>query len=582
MSRETKAGLVVSCSFVCLVAVVLFAKWREKGPSAEATGQPDLALVPSDPTPVQENTVPPAKISKVSEPGPFDTAHAPEQKSAQVAPSTTQPTERAGVKPAVQSQPSLVKNVPAAEFVLPKAATTQTQLPTGGSNPRDTKPTPPMTGSGLTGPAVVNAGGNKPSPSPKAAGATPVSDFPLPDKKDALPTKAVPNTDKRDSPREIVLPGRDDKTMTKTVSPPVDDFPLPSAEARLPAPPPAVTAPSIRKDSVQAPADKNPIAGSSKEPNPFDVIARNDVKTVPGTVTKPANQTPLGQSSAPPSQPSPAITSSQPNPVPPLANSKDSRPADTNAKTVLPPLGAASLERTTDDKSPKEVRLGNPVLSPANQLAQGPRNSSQQLAGERVPNRTPDVAGSGISVVPAPVIIPAVAAPTSPSDGVRQAGVESYDEVTYVCRPNDTFRTISKLFFQTEKYERALALFNRAHPLAIDALRQNPPLLRPGDSVYIPEQRILDKNYQSVIDETANVGAAGQTTPANAIASEKTYRVRANGEMFYEIARRTLGNGERWQEIYRLNPGLDPKDPVAAGTQLRLPADARVDPADVR
>jgi len=113
MSRETKAGLVVSCSFVCLVAVVLFSKWREKGPSAEATSQADLALVPSDPTPVQGNVASAAKISKVSEPGPSDAVHAPNQTSAAVAPSITRPMEKPVVKAAVQSQPSPAKFQPA-------------------------------------------------------------------------------------------------------------------------------------------------------------------------------------------------------------------------------------------------------------------------------------------------------------------------------------------------------------------------------------------------------------------------------------------------------------------------------------
>ena len=287
MSRETKAGLVVSCSFVCLVAVVLFSKWREKGPSAEATSQADLALVPSDPTPVQGNVASAAKISKVSEPGPSDAVHAPNQTSAAVAPSITRPMEKPVVKAAVQSQPSPAKNAPATEFALPKAATSPMfQVPTGASKPRDQQP--PVTGNGLTGSAVVNTGGNKPAPSPKAAGAMPVTDSPLLDKKDSVATKTVPNTDKRDGPREIVLPGRDDKATAKVVSTPVDEFTLPSAETRLPAPPPAVTAPSIRKDPVQTPADKNAVAGGSKEPNPFDAFARSDVKTVPGTATKPA------------------------------------------------------------------------------------------------------------------------------------------------------------------------------------------------------------------------------------------------------------------------------------------------------
>jgi hypothetical protein len=39
-----------------------------------------------------------------------------------------------------------------------------------------------------------------------------------------------------------------------------------------------------------------------------------------------------------------------------------------------------------------------------------------------------------------------------------------------------------------------------------------------------------------------------------------------------------LGNPNRWSEISRLNPQIDPKYPVAGGMTLRMPADARIDP----
>jgi hypothetical protein len=46
--------------------------------------------------------------------------------------------------------------------------------------------------------------------------------------------------------------------------------------------------------------------------------------------------------------------------------------------------------------------------------------------------------------------------------------------------------------------------------------------------------------------------------------------------MLFEIARQTLGDGHRWSEIYRLNPEIRPELAIPGGTQLRLPADARV------
>ena len=53
MTHETKVGLVVSCSFLCLVGVVLFSKLHEQkktGTDAETQAREEAA-VPPEPTP---------------------------------------------------------------------------------------------------------------------------------------------------------------------------------------------------------------------------------------------------------------------------------------------------------------------------------------------------------------------------------------------------------------------------------------------------------------------------------------------------------------------------------------------------
>ncbi len=45
------------------------------------------------------------------------------------------------------------------------------------------------------------------------------------------------------------------------------------------------------------------------------------------------------------------------------------------------------------------------------------------------------------------------------------------------------------------------------------------------------------------------------------------------GDTFKAIARRELGDGERWKEIADLNPGI-PASKLAVGQVLRLPAAA--------
>lgn len=54
----------------------------------------------------------------------------------------------------------------------------------------------------------------------------------------------------------------------------------------------------------------------------------------------------------------------------------------------------------------------------------------------------------------------------------------------------------------------------------------------------------------------------------------QSYQVRNNGETMRDIARRTLGAGERCTDVYKLNPTLHPEDSLSAGTQVHLPSDA--------
>lgn len=49
-----------------------------------------------------------------------------------------------------------------------------------------------------------------------------------------------------------------------------------------------------------------------------------------------------------------------------------------------------------------------------------------------------------------------------------------------------------------------------------------------------------------------------------------------NSETLQDIARRTLGSSERWGDLHKLNPTIQPDTVLTAGTTVRLPADACV------
>jgi MraZ protein len=57
------------------------------------------------------------------------------------------------------------------------------------------------------------------------------------------------------------------------------------------------------------------------------------------------------------------------------------------------------------------------------------------------------------------------------------------------------------------------------------------------------------------------------------------YQVRTAGETMRDIARRTLGAGERWTDVYKLNPSIHPEDSLNVGAVVHLPSDACM-PAD--
>src|SRR6185437_9131684 len=53
-----------------------------------------------------------------------------------------------------------------------------------------------------------------------------------------------------------------------------------------------------------------------------------------------------------------------------------------------------------------------------------------------------------------------------------------------------------------------------------------------------------------------------------------------NQETLQDIARRTLGSSERWGDLQKLNPTIQPDSLLASGTTVRLPADACVQADD--
>jgi hypothetical protein len=268
-----------------------------------------------------------------------------------------------------------------------------------------------------------------------------------------------------------------------------------------------------------------------------------------------------------------------------------------------PPAGVPALSNSDSGNRPAKIVMPSPVALLGNDASgQGSGGTSSRTPGlSSAPDSQPDknTQTSVRGVVPSASAPPGASAPSGgPRTGGTPPLVESYDEEMYVSKPNDTFRSISLEFYRQD-YERALYLFNRNHPLA-DANLKDDPRLKVGQAVYIPPAWILEKYYSAavskkepepstganVLSEKVEAGRPAVVTPTPAgpkekvppPAPERLYRVAANGEWIWNIAVRTLGKGERWVDIYQLNPGLKTEALIPGGRELRLPADARWEP----
>ncbi len=243
---------------------------------------------------------------------------------------------------------------------------------------------------------------------------------------------------------------------------------------------------------------------------------------------------------------------------------------DLNTFGAKPP---ASLAGTTPTSIPP--RRPDPI-----QVAQAPTAGQAPRTGDRLSSIPPLGAAATVSTAPVSVPMPPTAA------ALVTPRVGSWDEEIYHCATGDSLGLISQHYYSSDKYSRALLLFNRDRQPASASLQQEPAVLNTGATLYIPPARVLEEKYPDVItgSPTPKTTATGSSsyspaTPTSST-SARTYRVGPGTETFFEIAQRTLGDGDhRWNEIWRLNPRYGALERIPAGAVLYLPTDARVDAA---
>lgn len=90
-----------------------------------------------------------------------------------------------------------------------------------------------------------------------------------------------------------------------------------------------------------------------------------------------------------------------------------------------------------------------------------------------------------------------------------------------------------------------------------------------------PERPPLPPYNGSAVEQEIAKPQPGEPPLAPAPGPVQIYHVHGR-ETLRDIARRTLGNSARWNDLHKLNPKLNPQELLRTGTTVRLPADACV------
>jgi hypothetical protein len=431
----------------------------------------------------------------------------------------------------------------------------------------------------------------------------------------AAPAEKPPE-EKPPEPQKIVKPVPGDAFAQAGNSKMPADDPAP-APAKTPEPEPMAPPPMITPPASPAAAPVEPPSPAVISPPPMTPA------TPPEPMPPPAPEPMAPTPPAPPSEPmAPAPTPAPMTPAPTPPSPEPMAPAPTPAPTPTPtpPEPAAPTPPAPTTPSPMPVA---PIPTPPDPPPASPPAPTIKPAEPTVvkqpdppaapPPLNPNVANNAVptvAVVPAsginggatldPPRTPAApprdqfTTPTRPA-APPEPRRDSYLEEQYRWKSGDSFAALSTQVYQSPKYADALLKYNQDYPLATREMRQSPPAIAPGQVVWVPPVRILERDYANrisgltpVVTPTARPTVEPVAPPPGLANSGfgnpagQFYRVRQPGESVQEIARRTLRNSGFANRIQALNPSLspDPRLPIPAGTVLRLPPEAQVDAVD--
>jgi nucleoid-associated protein YgaU len=625
IKRETKAGIVALLSFVILIGLLVSNKWktgvlaqvpnREKSKADTRKGA--SSGKPAADSPVRDD---PGDSRAKAQQAAGANPPLPDSQAQRV--SQAVPERPAAPPPTPETAPKSNVTEPATNGALPsladrpktEPAPTPDELPPAPPQPvgavvdNKTNPFPPLPagdtkGLGGTPPAASTvadgprAPGDAPGSDPALAGPPPQ---PAAHAAGEAPPTSLPAMAATEGPagKPRSLMNDVGSTNSNASQPPTPAASNPLA-GPLPAPEPAALPPS----PAERPAPM-PVVGEKGAVDALPVAAAGVAAAVVADTA--------GHRSAPSGESVNAGKMPEPISLPPGAGDGPgslSRPAE------LPSAAPTGSNLGVENRNPN--RLDSPRTAESAPLTyeQAMKQGSGWVALPVVtsqPEPTLDASPEPVRDGPPPTSVVSVAK-------TAESGLQP---VVHTIGQNETFWTISRLFYATSRYYKALWAYNRDRVPDI-----NQPL-KVGTKIIVPPEEMLDRSYidppkasasriesaqspssvrrasrPASDDGTTELFASSAAPARGRDASRKrgpretvaasakstdpskssrpsgdplTYKVKAN-ETLRSIARDRLGNSRRADEIYQLNRDLidDPQN-LTPGQLIQLPDDARL------
>ncbi len=591
LARFNKKQLTISVAVLSLFAgigavkVMFPAKGAAEPTAPVAAVGDDKVLSKGNTSPTA--TTPPSKTDP--EPGGSHSSHELDFKLPPVQTGPLEPTLPPGLKSSSSALPPPVVLDPRQPPTPPKNAPAPPYIElTGASTPAPSEPTappsvpalPPSTNSGpLPVPSVAPGGGPIAPPLPgSGGGATPPAIPTVPSAPVAPTTPTTPSTSTPVAPPVIPSP-----VHTK---PDAAAVPLPGSVVPLPG----NLVPKV-PDTESAPKPNGGGESGVTIPPAFPP-STDAAKSTPTALPKPPEldlSTPPG--ATPPAPPGDSKTPAFPT-VPPNTDSKSSgalpipQPSEPSIPAPSgfgPPSGTPVVQKNPQNNVPAPdfppVGFGPEGTKPTGSTFEPakPPFPSEKLQPGALPNLNP----SAPTFNPSGAAIPTSIKPAGNTE-TRPAAPEfapktTFDVDIHTVMPKEDYKSISREFYNDDRFAAALSAYNQNR------------LIKIGDRVDVPPIHVLKRDFPQLIGGGTVQPASGSrsTAPSQPEWNNAAPRPVANGRSTFtipngngmtlqQIARQTMGSEQRWRDIYDLNPQVSSNERLLPGTELKMPADARL------